>query len=494
VEKTKKQKKILFLKRASEDRSHIETMLRCEGYKVEAADDAGDAIRLLEQSPFDFSALLLSLPGDGSEGLGLLRRIRRHPECQELPLIVLSGPCSTATIVEAIKAGADDFLIEPVSPIELASALDRPLTRGDALKPFSGVPNQTGRTPAVSFCPGGWLGAMRASLERIGASGEPVVIQGETGVGKEVVAQLLHACSARAGRPFLKLNCAALPSELVESELFGFEKGAFTGALNFKPGKFERADTGTLLLDEIGDMDFRIQAKLLQVLQDHQFERLGGKETISVDVRVIAATHCDLEKAIEEGRFRADLYHRLNVINLRVPPLRERLEEIIPLAELFLSKHTVSPDGKAEITPALREALNAYHWPGNVRELENFMRRYEVLRSVDQAVEELHRRSQRSEGREAADSGGPFAVPSPGAVLSLSKVDEAQRNLEAEVILNALNATQWNRKMAAARLHIDYKALLYKMKKLGLDTREASVRRNAQAGSRGLGTSALAGD
>ena len=213
----------------------------------------------------------------------------------------------------------------------------------------------------------------------IGRSRAPVLIQGETGVGKEVLARQLHAYSPRAKRRMLKLNCAALPSELVESELFGYERGAFTGAFQKKPGMFELADGGTILLDEIGDMDFKLQAKLLQVLQDSEFQRLGGKDTIRVDVRVIAATHCDLEKRIADDRFREDLYYRLNVVSLSVPPLRERKDDIIALADFFIRKHAEPGTAIAKIPPRLQELFLEYHWPGNVRELENLVRRFLIF-------------------------------------------------------------------------------------------------------------------
>lgn len=470
---------ILLVEDQPEVRSYVQVALQCHGYSVECVDDGAEAIRFLEQSRIRVSALLLSLFMPGADGLGILRHIRRRASYQTLPVIVLSDACSTATIVEAVKAGADDFLTKPVTPADLHSAIEKALDSPHHGKRAVTWPDRSSPALPSYLSSGGWLGAMQSCLKRVGASDEPVVIRGETGVGKEIVAQLLHAYSPRASRPFLKLNCAALPSELVESELFGFEKGAFTGAFKSKPGKFDLADSGTLLLDEIGDMDFRIQAKLLHVLQDQQFERLGGKEAINVDVRVIAATHCDLEKAIEAGRFREDLYHRLNVINLHVPPLRQRLDEIIPLAEFFLAKHASAPEGSVEITPALHRALVTYQWPGNVRELENFMRRYEVLRNPDQAVEELQRRAQRFEATNKLPkltATAPVDVP----VLSLSKVNEAQRSLEAEVILQALNATHWNRKLAAARLGVDYKALLYKMRKLGLDGHKTSFRTNGQ--------------
>jgi len=302
-----------------------------------------------------------------------------------------------------------------------------------------------------------------------------VLIQGETGTGKEVTARAIHANSPRANKSFLKLNCAALPSELVESELFGYERGAFTGAFQKKAGMFELADGGTILLDEIGDMDVRLQAKLLQVLQDHEFQRIGGKETIRVDVRVIAATHRDLEKAIQERTFREDLYYRLNVVNLHVPPLRERKEDILPLAEYLLKRHAAPGTPIPPFTSELKLAMISCEWPGNVRELENFVRKLLIFQHPELAVNELRARAARK-----AKAGGPRPDlrTAPGADKDgpiLEQVMKAKRQAEADAILAALNTTRWNRKQAAALLDIDYKALLYKMKKLGLDDKPVAV-------------------
>jgi two-component system response regulator AtoC len=301
----------------------------------------------------------------------------------------------------------------------------------------------------------------------VGWSEAPVLIQGETGVGKEVLARYLHSLSHRANKPFLKLNCAALPSELVESELFGYERGAFTGAFQRKPGMFEFADGGTLLLDEIGDMDFKLQAKLLQVLQDHEFQRLGGKETVRVDVRVIAATHNDLERSIVAGKFRQDLYYRLNVVTLHVPPLRELRDDILPLTEFLMKKHASDSASMPEISLQLRQALLLHDWPGNIRELENVVRKFMVLRNPDIIARDLTTRATRKTFLGGApDSPTPApAVPSPPI---LEQVTRAKHLAESEAILAALHSTHWNRKKAATLLKIDYKALLYKMKKLGI--------------------------
>jgi two-component system response regulator AtoC len=316
---------------------------------------------------------------------------------------------------------------------------------------------------------------IRALIGQIGWSEPPILIQGETGSGKEVIARELHAQSPRASRPFLKLNCAALPSELVESELFGYERGAFTGAYQKKAGMFEMADGGTILLDEIGDMDVRLQAKLLQVLQDHEFQRIGGKETIKVDVRVMSATHRDLEKAIAEKTFREDLYYRLNVINIVLPPLRERKEDIIPMAEFLMKKHATQHTPIPVITADLKQAMMGHHWPGNARELENFVRKFLILRDSDLLARELRAKIARKSITSVAI---PDVHPDPARQTAerpiLEQVTKAKQQAETEVILATLSSTRWNRKRAAVLLKTDYKALLYKMKKLGIEDKSIS--------------------
>jgi len=261
----------------------------------------------------------------------------------------------------------------------------------------------------------------------------------------------------------------------VESELFGYERGAFTGAFQRKPGMFELADGGTLLLDEIGDMDFKLQAKLLQVLQDHEFQRLGGKETVHVDVRVIAATHNDLEKAIAGGKFRQDLYYRLNVVTLYVPPLRERKDDIIPLAKILLEKHAHGDANKIDITPQLQQALLVHDWPGNVRELENVIRKLVVLRDPQLISRDLNERAARRSISVTPSLSVSTVETVPVSAPILEQVRRAKHQAETEAILAALTSTQWNRKKAATLLKIDYKALLYKMKKLGIESNVASL-------------------
>jgi two-component system response regulator AtoC len=314
---------------------------------------------------------------------------------------------------------------------------------------------------------------IRSGIKQIAVSDVPVVIRGESGVGKEVLAREIHAESARANKPFMKINCAAVPQELLESELFGYERGAFTGAMKSTPGKFEVADGGTILLDEIGDMDFKLQAKLLHVLQDSEFQRLGGPDIVRVNVRVLAATHCDLEQAILAKRFREDLYYRLNVITIELPPLRERRDEIIRLAEFFLQKHAVAGMPVPTISASLAQSLLEHAWPGNIRELENVMRKFLVFRDAEALAEELR-------GKARIFAHPPATLPAVNAgdtvpLSALDAVDEARKRDEANAIVQALDATHWNRKRAAALLCVDYKVLLYRMKKLGIGPSESAA-------------------
>ena len=465
--------RILVVEDELELRAYLDMALRCLGYKVELAQDGAEALESLQAARSDIAAVLLDLVMPNRDGFDALREIRQlYPE---LPVIVVSGAPSPLNIVTAMKGGATDFLCKPVTHEDLRKAITRALDvkTVECLRPLkSTAPTSRtfmGKSPRMS--------AVHAVLGQVGWSEAPVLIQGETGSGKEMIARELHAHSPRAKKPFFKLNCAALPSELVESELFGYERGAFTGAFQRKPGMFEMADGGTILLDEIGDMDVRLQAKLLQVLQDSEFQRIGGKDTIKVDVRVIAATHRDLEKAIPEGKFREDLYYRLNVVNLVVPPLRERKEDIVALAEFLLKKHVKPGVGLPAITPELKTAMLSWDWPGNVRELENFVRKLLIFQVPAAAARELHERAARKPAFAGAAAGVRASAGDEieGSTLPiLEQVTKAKQQAEADAILNALNTTRWNRKQAAALLLIDYKALLYKMKKLGMDDKSSA--------------------
>jgi two-component system, NtrC family, response regulator AtoC len=463
--------RILVAEDEPDVRNYLELSLRCHGYEVEHAENGDEALRLLKGGNSRVSLVLLDIMMPFKDGIETLREIRQFNK--NLPVIMLSGGSTPSTIVETMKCGADDYLTKPASQEQLLGAIEKTLAKHHAAPiPVMKANPKTWEVRSVG--PGSWMRKMDKVLHQIAVSETSILIQGETGSGKEVVARMLHSASPRAARPFLKVNCAALPSELVESELFGYERGAFTGAIKSKLGKFDLADEGTIFLDEIGDMDFRLQAKLLQVLQDQEFQRLGGKETIRVNVRVMAATHCDLDRAIREGRFREDLYYRLNVISVHVPPLRDRPDEILPLASYFLQKHAMSGSAAFEITPTLSDALLNYHWPGNVRELENVMRKYLALHDPEAVAADLRYRSQRSEAVPTVSVGPKVVASSPAALSTLKNVTDVQRQAEIETILSSLDRTRWNRKEAAALLHVDYKALLYKMKKFGIDGKRSA--------------------
>jgi len=459
-----------------EVRSYLEMALKCHGYAIESAQDGEEVLSCLERDHGRISLILLDIMMPRKDGLETLRDIRRQN--QDLPVIMLSGASSPLKVVEAMKSGATDFIPKPVSHEDLCLAIEKALGSGSLNgRPVHVVSDQPA-LKAQEDAAAVRVKSIEPLVKQVGSSEVPVLIQGETGVGKEVIARQLCAQSPRTGKVFLKLNCAALPSELVESELFGYERGAFTGAFQKKPGMFEMADGGTILLDEIGDMDFKLQAKLLQVLQDQEFQRLGGKETIRVDVRVIAATHCDLEQAIAEGRFREDLYYRLNVVTIRVPPLRERQDEVVPLAEFLLRKHARPGTAPLPITPALHQALITHHWPGNIRELENVMRKYLVVRDAETIIADLRERILRKASPalapqaakvRAASAAASADYDEPVSTPILKQVNRAKEQAETDAIMAALHSTRWNRKQAAQILNIDYKALLYKMKKLSIE-------------------------
>lgn len=452
-----------------EVRGYFQMALKCLGYSVELAQDGEEVLSTLRSSRGEIDAVLLDIMMPNLDGLDTLREIRGFNP--DLPVIMISGAASSINIVNAMKIGATDFLCKPVAHEDLRKAIERALERSGA--PY--VPPSRMPAPATGVFLGNnsRMREIQALIGQIGWSEAPVLIQGETGSGKEVLARELHARSPRANKPFLKLNCAALPSELVESELFGYERGAFTGAFQKKAGMFENADGGTLLLDEIGDMDVRLQSKLLQVLQDSSFHRIGGKDMVKVDVRVMAATHRDLEKAIVDRNFREDLYYRLNVINVQLPPLRDRKEDILPLAEFLMKKHVQKGNPVPPVTHDLKHALLSYHWPGNVRELENYVRKLLIFRDPEVIARELHAKATRTPLAVApvpAPEHRPQPVKAPPEESPiLEQVVKAKQQAETDAILAALNSTHWNRKRAAALLKIDYKALLYKMKKLGIE-------------------------
>jgi two-component system response regulator AtoC len=462
-----------------EVRSFLSHALQCQKYSVEAVHDGEEALNALAETKGAYSAVLLDLLMPRRGGLETLRMIRR--DFQTLPVIMISAASSVENVATAMKSGATDFLGKPFSHEDLNRVLNAALQPGEPALEAAEDPAPRLETGTALLGNDPRMKQISALIPQVAQSEVPILIQGETGVGKEVLARELHAQSCRSRRPFLKLNCAALPHELVESELFGYDRGAFTGAFQRKPGMFELAEGGTILLDEIGDMEFRLQAKLLQVLQDREFQRLGGKETIRVNVRVMAATHRDLEQAMAQGTFRVDLYYRLNVVCFKVPPLRERLQDLMPLAEFLLAKHVPRGVPLPEITPDLQRAMMAHSWPGNIREVENLMRKLAVLRDPDLVAFDLEARSTPSSpatqpvvaARPKADDAR--AAEPAGYGSALEQATQAIRRAEADTVIAALNSTRWNRKRAAAMLNIEYKALLYKMKKLSIESRSAQT-------------------
>jgi two-component system response regulator AtoC len=322
----------------------------------------------------------------------------------------------------------------------------------------------------LGLCSSGKMQPIRDLVSKVAATNTTLLLRGESGVGKEVVARAIHKASPRAGKQFLKVNCAALPGELLESELFGHEKGAFTGAYRQKPGKFEAADEGTLLLDEIGEMPLRLQAKLLHVLQDGEFSRVGGEKIIGTDVRLIAATNRDLEASMRVHQFREDLYYRLNVIEIRIPPLRERRDEIPVLLDHFLHKFNAQYGRTVDVPAETVRAFLEYHWPGNIRELENAVKRIVVLGSARPVHVELLGNLNHG-ARPAARPGATSVESRPGADTPISLKDiarQAARDAERVAIKEVLDRVHWNRAKAARLLQISYKALLYKIVQCGL--------------------------
>src|SRR5450631_529056 len=454
-------------------RKYLETLLEVDGYQVESVVSGAEAVQKIEAGDRpDLIILDVLMPElNGIETLTRLMQIDRS-----LNVVMLSCSNEVGTVVEAIRLGAHDYLTKPFEKAELDVALLK-CRQKRQLRQENKALREYCDTITEDLC---FLAAspqmvrIRQQILQIAPVDVPVFIYGESGVGKEVVARLIHMRSTRRSQPFIKVNCAALPGELLESELFGFEQGAFTGAVRSKPGKFELATKGTIFLDEIAEMSPHLQAKLLHVLQDHQFSRLGGRQLIDVDVRVLAATNVEIQEAMRSGRLREDLYYRLNVLSINVPPLRERTSEIPLLFRHFLQKYS-EKFGKTPQGPSkyLLDAAVSYPWPGNLRELENFVKRYVILEDDEGSLREL---VEMSSARQRTSPRQEATIPREQGLKALVRglKDEA----EMEAIADALEKTRWCRKDAAKTLGISYKALLYKMRQFNLDTprtRRASV-------------------
>src|SRR5580658_3916562 len=462
--------KILVVDDEPSIRKYLQTLLEVDGYDVEAVSSGREAIaKVTAGDRPDFIILDVLMPElNGIETLKELMQADRS-----LNVIMLSCSNEVGTVVEAIRLGAHDYLTKPFEKTELEAAMLKSRQKKQLTEENKALRDYCDQvTEDLSFLAASpQMVRIRQQILQIAPVDVPVFICGESGVGKEVVARMIHLRSKRRNQPFVKVNCAALPGELLESELFGFEQGAFTGAVRSKPGKFELATKGTIFLDEIAEMSPHLQAKLLHVLQDHQFSRLGGRQLIDVDVRVLAATNVEIQEAMKSGRLREDLYYRLNVLSINVPPLRERASEIPLLFRHFLQKYSAKFNKEA-MTPSehLLEAAMRYPWPGNLRELENFTKRYVILEDEEGSFRELlemttaqQRLSPQPEATPTREQGGLKAL-----VRGLK--DEA----EAEAIAQALEKTRWCRKDAAKMLGISYKALLYKMRQFNLDSGRGS--------------------
>jgi two-component system response regulator AtoC len=460
--------RVLLVDDAEGIRSFVANLLELRGYDVDSAEDGRRALALLEGGAAP-DIVLLDVMMPGQDGLETLARIRT--EYPGVSVVMLSVVGKAGTIVEAMRLGAADYLNKPFEEDELEATLARVLERRALEHEASADPEELARGVDPVVWGSAAMQRVRALLEQVADTDVTVLIQGESGSGKEIVARTLHAVSTRAKARFVKVNCAALPEDLLESELFGYEKGAFTGASARKQGKFELADGGTIFLDEIGEMSPALQAKLLQVLQDSRFSRLGGNEEIAVDVRVVCATNRKLDAMVREGSFREDLFFRLNVVTVALPPLRERREEIPTLVDTFLRRfaaryHKPLP----RLSERLLRALERYPFPGNVRELENMVKRIIVLESEAQIVDEVMR-AERS-GRRGGSSLLRVIeeIEATAGQIPLREVGRrAAQEAERDTIERVLHHTNWNRKQAARLLGVSYKTLLQKIRECGLE-------------------------
>ncbi len=434
----------------------VRRALELEDYRVEVAGSGHVGLDKLAERDIDLVLLDVVMPELG--GMEVLQRIRQlHPD---VPVVMMSGNASIETAVQATKSGAHDFIEKPLSSDKLLLTIQNTLS-------FSKLSQENARLRASARTEFAMIGsgpAIRAifdKIEKTAPSSGRVLITGENGTGKELVARAIHEHSKRAAGPFIKLNCAAIPAELIESELFGHEKGAFTGATQQRRGKFELADGGTLFLDEVGDMNPSAQAKVLRVLQENELERVGGSETIAVDVRVLAATNKQLEDEIAAGRFREDLYYRLNVVPLELPPLRERREDVAALVEHFLAVVCEANDRKHKrVSAGAVSLLMQYDWPGNVRELKNVVERLVILTGEQEEVGE-------ADVQDALPRVKSVKAGFQRGVALKELVAAAERN----IILEALQANENHISNTAKELHLERSHLYKKMKALGINPR-----------------------
>ncbi len=441
-------------------RKVLAAMLRKEGYEVAIAADGEQALAEFEKNGADVIVSDLVMPKLG--GLDILRAV--HATRPDVPVIIITAHGTVDSAVEAIKLGAFDYITKPFEQAELQTVVAKAARTQEANQGH--VPNE-GKARASLIGESAPMAELSKVIDKVADTPSTVLITGESGTGKELVATALHDGSSRRDKPLIKINCAAIPKDLMESELFGYERGAFTGAVTSKPGRFELADGGTLFLDEIGEVPIEMQVKLLRVLQESEFERVGGIKTTKVDVRLIAATNRDLEKETEAGRFRKDLYYRLNVVPIHLPPLRDRRSDVPVLAKHFIQKYNKRLNKKIEgIADEALQSLSNYPFPGNIRELENLMER--VILFADGPRIELKDLPEpvRGGGPQPAYSG--TLTPVPGETPLKDFLKQKQAEIEKAFIVQALAKTEGNVTRAARLLQISRKSLQTKMKEFGL--------------------------
>jgi two-component system response regulator AtoC len=473
------------------------TLLTEKGMQVVTASTKAEGLGAYEKYSPACVILDICLP-DGS-GVDLVRPIRSSDAT--IPIVVVSGQGSVDEVVRAMKEGANDYIKKPFHGEELFLKVQMVLDNTKAKWELEELRTKVRPEEEyhLLFGMSSRMSKVQAILDQVAGTDITVLISGESGTGKELVSKAIHKASDRGNEPFVKVNCAALPRELLESELFGFEKGAFTGAHRRKYGRFEMAQNGTIFLDEISEMHMDLQSKLLHVMQEKQFFRIGGEREVKAGCRILCATNKNLERMAEEGRFRRDLFYRINVVNILIPPLRERKEDIPVLVNYFIGRYSQMYNREVmQTSPRLTEMFLNYSWPGNVRELENNVKRLIILGNESQLLTEFQRRQETGQYSAVPDDGpedaagpppprrsagnratAPVQTPPNGEEFGLNLSNHrstlkevakiAQRNAERELIQRVLQQTRWNRRKAAQILDISYKALLYKIKECGLN-------------------------